>query len=102
MDKTALARTASRANFHSTEAAGAGAPSGHRQLGGAAAAVCMVEVGDVDMSVSVRSDIGVTFVGDGAGGVSGDATADDDDRARCMLSRAASMRERTSRCSRIF
>ena len=70
----------------------------------------MVEVGDVDMSVSVRSDIGVTFVGDGAGGVvgdgaggdSGDATADDDDRARCMLSRAASMRERTSRCSRIF
>ena len=48
------------------------------------------------------SDIGVTFVGDGAGGDSGDATADDDDRARCMLSRAASMRERTSRCSRIF
>ena len=62
----------------------------------------MVEVGDVDMSVSVSSDIGVTFVGDGAGGVSGDATADDDDRARCMLSRAASIRERTSRCSRIF
>ena len=79
-------------------------PLGTRQLRGAAA-VCMVEVGevgDVDMSVSVRSDIGVTLVGDGAGGVSGDATADDDDRARCMLSRAASMRERTSRCSRIF
>ena len=76
-------------------------PLGTRQLRGAAA-VCMVEVGDVDMSVSVSSDIGVTFVGDGAGGVSGDATADDDDRARCMLSRAASMRERTSRCSRIF
>ena len=62
----------------------------------------MVLVGDVDMSTSVRFDIGVTFVGDGAGGDSGDATADDDDRARCMLSRAASIRERTSRCSRIF
>lgn len=79
-----------------------GAPSGYRQLSGALAGVCILDVGDVDMSVSVRSDIGVTFVGDGAGGVSGDVTADDDDRARCMLSRAASKRERTSRCSRIF